>query len=381
MHLIFAMQDLKRQSLINRFNQCFRALSVAAVILLNTSMAMAVRGGDSAGGGNINPEAPASLEQIIEAVKEAPPIILYYVNRMEQRSHEFQVGLCERGRVAPKEPLQLIADKLTTNSPTFFDLFKSGVVEVRVQDACYDRDGEVKDASIYPTSPGAKICVSAFRLSKKLTVRNYEANIRALILHEFSHLSGTSEDEAVLLQNDFYEHDVAWKFQNVGISGAFAAFERFYGGRSFFSEYRKSVEESKSSDEFCKVLRGLNSDLLIFPETFGQPSTGLSRSGYKDGSPFRDEEALTTQTIVRQLDVIERAFCSKDQKGLADWMTEIAKPRSQCSIQFSPTKFQGRSFTTRNEALQIFNESLQVLDSVAGSTVNLARARLRVLVR
>jgi hypothetical protein len=86
--------------------------------------------------------------------------------------------------------------KLSGGSRTLVDVVEDTGIEVRNNDNCYDAAGNAVDASIFASHPGS-ICLSAFRIAPKLDADGASHQTLALIVHEFAHLLGTSEVEAV----------------------------------------------------------------------------------------------------------------------------------------------------------------------------------------
>lgn len=89
--------------------------------------------------------------------------------------------------------------KLFAGTPNLLDVLETTQVEVRMSEPCYNSSHGEVDGSIYASLPHA-ICISASRIAPKLIPEIAHREIQALILHELSHLLGTSEDEAVDFQ-------------------------------------------------------------------------------------------------------------------------------------------------------------------------------------
>ncbi|KYG65559.1 hypothetical protein AZI86_00315 [Bdellovibrio bacteriovorus] len=89
-------------------------------------------------------------------------------------------------------------------NPQLVVLLKQGSIEIRLSEPCFDKNGTPKDGSIYASQKN-QICISALLLSKKLSKSNFESELAALIIHEFSHFFGTTEAEAVSLQKKALE--------------------------------------------------------------------------------------------------------------------------------------------------------------------------------
>lgn len=129
-----------------------------------------IEGGVSDGGGNAIGDTSVSPENIAEKIPDLKYWILSWIYKNQAES-----------------------------SAQYMELFRQGSIEVRLTAPCFDKNGVAKDGSIYGGEK-YQICLSAFLLSQKLSKSNYEAELAALMIHEFSHFLGTTEDEAVALQ-------------------------------------------------------------------------------------------------------------------------------------------------------------------------------------
>lgn len=67
-------------------------------------------------------------------------------------------------------------------------------------DGCQDKFGNDVDGSIYSPKEDS-ICISLKNLGSKLAVDNAKAQTVALVAHEYAHLMGYDEDDAVFVQN------------------------------------------------------------------------------------------------------------------------------------------------------------------------------------
>lgn len=99
--------------------------------------------------------------------------------------------------------LPRVWEALFDGEQTVFDVLDRLTIEVRHSAACRDARGNEVDGSADLAS-GNRICISAKRLAEKLTCSDVEAQVWALVLHEISHLLGTSEAEALQLQNSAF---------------------------------------------------------------------------------------------------------------------------------------------------------------------------------
>lgn len=151
-------------------------------------------GGTTAGGGNIAPEERVSEANIQFAVKNSKIFISSYINaaysfEVTRKKGEYCNEVCE------------LKGKILKSKQNFYDILNKTKIEVKNNDFCYDNLGSKKDGSMYGKQANA-ICISSYSLSKKLNINNYQNQITSLVFHELTHLAGTSENEAVILQND-----------------------------------------------------------------------------------------------------------------------------------------------------------------------------------
>ena len=154
----------------------------------------AFAGGTTAGGGNITPEEKVSEANIEFAIKNSKIFISSYINA----AYSFEVT---RTKGVYCNDVCELKGKILRSKRNFFEILANTKIEVKNNDFCYDNLGNKKDGSIYAKGNNA-ICISSYSLGKKLNINNYQNQITALVFHELTHLAGTSENEAVMLQND-----------------------------------------------------------------------------------------------------------------------------------------------------------------------------------
>lgn len=145
--------------------------------------------GSGGGGDTINPIA-VEPDAVMMAVEEYGfPGIVGWLHGAENKYRRSQ---------DPKNDPYV---KLFAGPKTIYDILKTTPVELRFKEPCYDVSGQAKDGSIYAYKSGA-ICLSPFLMAPKLGETNVKEQTLALVLHEMSHLLGTTEDEAIRIQND-----------------------------------------------------------------------------------------------------------------------------------------------------------------------------------
>lgn len=169
---------------------------ILMVLWISASVACA-RGGSDAnnggvsdgGGGTTNPD-PAHPEWIIRSAAD-------YAGKMLTLWLNEQQAVYSRMDQEEKEKSGL--RKVFEGKQDIFALIRETQVEMRMSKPCVDANGSPREGSIYSSVPGG-ICVSPFLMASKLTEMNYEVETAALIMHEISHLLGTTEEEARAIQ-------------------------------------------------------------------------------------------------------------------------------------------------------------------------------------
>lgn len=157
-------------------------------------------GGNSGGGGNLNPSKLADAQTIDSFVRgELSPLLKMYFNygfdpAVDKKPRRF-AGVRYSDSKLDGYSIA-VAEKLYGQSSTVFD--KLGEVTIVAQtDACTDpKTGEPKDGS----AMGNTVCLSTGRLANRYTINEYQKSVLALAAHELSHLLGTSEEEAEFLE-------------------------------------------------------------------------------------------------------------------------------------------------------------------------------------
>lgn len=146
-------------------------------------------GGISGGGGGTLPSNPISIyevKKIVQNSKKDLRLLLNFYDHGKLKNDSFIYN-------------EAVYKKIFQGDKTIRDLLETIDIELRETEACYDSENNPVDASIFSKLQNA-ICLSSFRVAPKLTADNARNEIEALLLHELSHLLGTTEDEAVWLQ-------------------------------------------------------------------------------------------------------------------------------------------------------------------------------------
>jgi hypothetical protein len=170
-------------------------------IMIATSIAQA--GGVGSGGGGTTVPDPSSAADIETAIQQdARLMIEAWLFRQEKNYHEQTL------EVRMKNPLRKIFDF----SLSMHQIISRFRVEIRKDAPCLDSAKNPVDGSVFGRERDS-ICMSVFSMAPKLTKYNYKAEAFALLVHEYSHLAGTTEEEAVAIQKvalqDFSVRDPA----------------------------------------------------------------------------------------------------------------------------------------------------------------------------
>lgn len=156
-------------------------------------------GGVSDGGGGTTSPQLVSAELIADYLADTAPILIAWFNREEMN---FQLS-------SDSEKIKSTTRKLFTTNDQFRDIIRNTKIEIKMSEPCYDQKGQPHEGSIYASIPNA-ICLSPFLMSQKLNENNFEAEMLGLVLHELSHLVGTTEDEATKIQRE-----ALWTFYKI----------------------------------------------------------------------------------------------------------------------------------------------------------------------
>jgi hypothetical protein len=164
---------------------------VALFATLSTAFASTGHGGVSDGGGGTSNPDPVKPESIAFEAEYSGRFVLSWLYRQEQ---DFMKLSLDARETSPYS-------KLFGSQKDVFQVMPDVRIELRMSAPCHDANGAPKDASIYGKEAGT-LCLSPYSMASKLNSENVERETAALIIHEISHLFGTTEDEAVRIQKD-----------------------------------------------------------------------------------------------------------------------------------------------------------------------------------
>lgn len=173
------------------------ALLNCTLFLLGINSALAA-GGISGGGGTRTPKHPVSSEEVKVLINSSKHEITKYFNKLE-----IYFGLNN------KEHCHLeICQKLFGGEKSIQSIIAETSVHLEEERPCLSPQGIAYDG--YAPGPiENSICISVYNITKKVSKREARSEILALMAHEYTHLLGSTEEEAELLQEDildaFYE--------------------------------------------------------------------------------------------------------------------------------------------------------------------------------
>lgn len=155
-------------------------------------------GGVATGGGNRLNEYSVGNARVAEKINNAK-----FATKYALRSFEIAVGFSKSPNMTTsmspqtEQTLNSLAMKLFGGKETIYDALERAVLVTQLTGPCLDKEGSEKDASVV-NDPN--ICFSVERLAT-LEQGSADKAIIALLAHEVSHMVGTSEEEASMLQS------------------------------------------------------------------------------------------------------------------------------------------------------------------------------------
>ncbi|MGZ6287119.1 MAG: hypothetical protein ACXWQO_02955 [Bdellovibrionota bacterium] len=166
--------------------------AIALATLIIGSQAFA--GGVSGGGGNSKPLHPVTPEQVKLMIETANRYVIGHLNFLENNRNKPELW---KGHEKLPAKLFDYADQVT-------DWALRLPITIKEDGPCLDLDGNEMDGSA-AWAPAA-ICISVPRLVAKLSRESLRSEVVALVLHEYSHLVETTEEEADFLQTNAIEY-------------------------------------------------------------------------------------------------------------------------------------------------------------------------------
>jgi len=206
------------------------------LLFFSTSLTWA--GGIDGGGGGTLPANAITIGHVFNTIRYDAKINLRMYFRGLEQSSDFKP--------------QPYDQKLFGGPTTLLNVLENTEIEIPTSGPCYDAFGKAVDGSVHASKPNT-ICISAFSIAPKLIQERAVPEILALIAHELSHLLGTTEVEADLIQqkavNDLRFAD--WQKARNFVGGE-------YWKSSQISTIAKQDITNKSANEIVLILERLN---------------------------------------------------------------------------------------------------------------------------
>lgn len=256
--------------------------NLLALGLLSPLVSHANGGVITGGGGGITiPEHVATYSVKTAAFENAGKILIPWFRKEEMN---FNFLKDEDKQASPFR-------KIFQSDKSIYSLIHDSSIEIRENAPCLDVEGLPHDGSIFAEKPHA-ICLSAFLMAPKLSYYNVDAETLALAAHEYSHLMGTNEDEAVAIQKSAISAfmttgfgDVTGKvaklslnFMSTDYSGPRTYVNALYSFRQFISRSQESLSQDEIRqirervELILKSIMTENLRLLFVPENLADQS-------------------------------------------------------------------------------------------------------------
>lgn len=239
-----------------------RFVVLATLVALSGHGAHAMqRGTVGGGGGDTLPVDRASIAELSDMVSKARmQLVLYfnYVERMTESFSDYNPAYKDLFKRYPQ--YEYAADR---NNNIIAKVARIQITEKK-NGPCYDEQNNPKDgsSSSSPTQ-GESVCISTYNLSKQLSITGAEVHVAALVAHEYAHLAGADEAQAVEIQRDVLKnlskssYDSAHNYWQKISNGMFAA-----------SLTISKIEEAQDWQQACSAAERLVEDLRpLFTET------------------------------------------------------------------------------------------------------------------
>jgi hypothetical protein len=161
----------------------------------------AFAGSEGVGGGDLFPHpVKRSSYPTVQCLIEVIPVV---VGQLGFEYIERNLVPEQTSSAGEKMTLQILRQKLfhpSSGRPNIYEIVAKLKYDLNENENCFSPEGEVRDASAYTINGEFRICLSYPRLSRRLYQSHKWRQIHALIIHEASHLAGTTEAEAQYLQ-------------------------------------------------------------------------------------------------------------------------------------------------------------------------------------
>ncbi|MGK5085547.1 hypothetical protein WDW37_19845 [Bdellovibrionota bacterium FG-1] len=153
------------------------------------SVVLAGDGSGTSGGGGITPPEGVSSAWIKNSIRQSRLSLYLYFNSQAKLY-----------RASPSPVGKLLFE----GAHTVFEMIQTTSIELNEEGPCLDPAHEEKDGAAPGSQPNS-ICISVKNLAQKLNSDNYWNQTIALVGHEFSHLLGANEAQALEIQKSIIE--------------------------------------------------------------------------------------------------------------------------------------------------------------------------------
>jgi len=196
------------------------------------------------------------------------------------------------------------------------------------------------DASFYgddhPNNPSRKsICISTYRLSKKLNQDNYVAQSLGLFLHEFLH--NYSHDEKLITNyqmsflNDYNELSADLFKQSIAVYGITDNRKLGYGLTTGY-ELEQKLEDSFYTISSYESFRSFNSELIKFIDKLRQLNSAYGKLAYS----WTSDVIYFKRQAAPRLNILKTFICSEN------YYTRDVKLNQHCAKKYKKG-FNGKS--------------------------------------
>lgn len=286
--------------------------SLAMLSLASGNVWASSSGGVGDGGGNVIAEDMMGPYEIRDLLAKSKVPAKYVLRNIETIGRN-DTSSAEMGR---------IYQKLFGGSQTVYQALDQAVFEPIQTGGCDGIGGMEHDASALKNAP--RICFSLEALSAKLDEKSGRAQLLALVIHEVSHLVGTTEDEAQELQKSVQANVSTKLFDR--ISDIVEANKRDIKDIIEAGHSARQAIAANQKGLFCQITPLMVSLVSNFQnrssDYFGDP--GISVLDPKGFSNFSSGflKALNLLSLCGKDSPrvgIEAAFKGKNQTSLADY--------------------------------------------------------------
>lgn len=323
-------------------NSIFRkALTLLFTIVTSTSFATSVDDGgmSGGGGGGTLPGSPVTETQIADILKQAR-LEVYMALALESQGSTFPWP------------------ELFTGNSTIFETIRNYQIFIPPAE-CQDAEGNPTDGSIHSPTPGT-ICISTYKLAKKLTTDSARAQVLSLVAHEYSHLQGFDEKKAQALQKWFTPI-----FANASSAQAFNLLDfmmrQVMDLSDYLQEYNAKPAAEMNWDYLCFVNERVTTALTIIEQQFNdKPFSIFHRALYKKQNSYLIKQiAIRTQVCARSQFHPQKEYFKED---VSRWFKHSDTVFDR---DLSEEVFRSSQYDVRNNILVVGDLPIRKIDTFA----------------